>query len=129
VILLRNKCDLTVEEGKLEEEGTNLDEICQQHGFICWFNTSAKSNINIEEAFMLKAKTIAIKNKPIEEEEETKPKIEENPMPPITVEVEEELKPTKGSSKMESQSNLLLQAFLVAVVAGMATYYYYYKRL
>ena len=113
---------------KLEEEGTNLDEICQQHGFICWFNTSAKSNINIEEAVMLMAKTIAIKNKPIEEEE-TKPKIEENPMPPITVEVEEELKPTMGSSKMQSQNNLLLQAFLVAVVAGMATYYYYNKRL
>jgi Ras-related protein Rab-32 len=125
VILLRNKSDLT--EGKLEEEGTNLDEFCQQHGFICWFNTSAKYNTNIEEAVMFMAKTITIKNKPIEEE--TKPKIEENPMPPTTVEVEEELKPTKGSSKMESQSNLLLQAFLVAVVAGMATYYYYYKRL
>ena len=45
VVLLGNKCDLV--------HDTNvamLNEYCKENGFLCWFETSAKENINIDEA-------------------------------------------------------------------------------
>ncbi|XP_022095623.1 ras-related protein Rab-32B-like [Acanthaster planci] len=46
VLLLANKCDLedTVLDAKM------LEDFCHKHNFIGWFATSAKDNINIEEA-------------------------------------------------------------------------------
>mmetsp|Transcript_36927 Transcript_36927/g.47079 ORF Transcript_36927/g.47079 Transcript_36927/m.47079 type:complete len:209 (+) Transcript_36927:96-722(+) len=46
IVLLANKCDLE----KAEVDKTELDMYCQQHGFIGWFDTSAKLNINIEDS-------------------------------------------------------------------------------
>jgi len=46
IVLLANKCDL--ENAKVDKEA--LDHFCHEHGFIGWFDTSAKININIEQA-------------------------------------------------------------------------------
>jgi len=46
VVLLANKCDLA--EEPLDKE--MMDKFCKEHGFIAWFETSAKENINIDEA-------------------------------------------------------------------------------
>ena len=45
VVLLANKCDLP--EATVQREA--LDGFCKEHGFIGWFDTSAKTNHNIEE--------------------------------------------------------------------------------
>ncbi|KAF7721664.1 Ras- protein Rab-38 [Apophysomyces ossiformis] len=47
VILLANKSDL-VSDIRLNRQ--EMDEFCSEHGFIRWFETSAKTNANIEEA-------------------------------------------------------------------------------
>ncbi len=54
ILLLANKCDLedTVLDSKM------LEEFCQQHNFIGWFATSAKDNVNIEEAMRFLVKNI-----------------------------------------------------------------------
>jgi Ras-related protein Rab-38 len=46
VLLLANKCDLP--DHKVDT--ASLDAFCAEHGFIGWFATSAKENINIEES-------------------------------------------------------------------------------
>ena len=46
VVLLANKCDLP--EPAVNKD--QLDAFCKEHGFVCWFETSAKDNKNIEEA-------------------------------------------------------------------------------
>ncbi|KAM7330539.1 hypothetical protein ACRRTK_009728 [Alexandromys fortis] len=48
VVLLANKCD----QGKdvLVNNGLKMDQFCKEHGFVGWFETSAKENINIDEA-------------------------------------------------------------------------------
>jgi len=45
VVLLANKCDLP--EATVHRE--MLDSFCKEHGFVGWFETSAKTNHNIEE--------------------------------------------------------------------------------
>lgn len=52
-ILLANKCDLS--PGEIDKE--KLDTFCQDNGFLAWFATSAKDNLNIEEAmgYLVKA--------------------------------------------------------------------------
>ncbi|XP_026758998.1 ras-related protein Rab-32 isoform X3 [Galleria mellonella] len=47
-ILLANKCDQQ-KEG-IVNSPTKMDEYCKEKGFAGWFETSAKENINIEEA-------------------------------------------------------------------------------
>jgi Ras-related protein Rab-32 len=46
VVLLANKCDLPDTRVNKEE----LDAFCKEHGFVGWFETSAKTNHNIEES-------------------------------------------------------------------------------
>jgi hypothetical protein len=46
VILLANKADLP----DSQFDKAQLDAFCKEHGFICWMETSAKANLNIEEA-------------------------------------------------------------------------------
>ncbi|CEP08228.1 hypothetical protein [Parasitella parasitica] len=50
VILLANKSDLIQEGHGQHVNPTELDQFCQDNGFIKWFETSAKDNTNIEEA-------------------------------------------------------------------------------
>ncbi|KAK1338089.1 hypothetical protein QTO34_001199 [Cnephaeus nilssonii] len=46
-VLLANKCDQKKEGG---QSPAQMDQFCKEHGFTGWFETSAKDNINIEEA-------------------------------------------------------------------------------
>lgn len=48
VVLLANKCD-QAKEG-LVNNATQMDEYCNDRGFLKWFETSAKEDININEA-------------------------------------------------------------------------------
>ncbi|KAK7485653.1 hypothetical protein BaRGS_00023102 [Batillaria attramentaria] len=47
-VLLANKCD-QAKEG-LVNNTAQMDEFCKEKGFIGWYETSAKENINIDEA-------------------------------------------------------------------------------
>ncbi|CAG9759423.1 unnamed protein product [Ceutorhynchus assimilis] len=47
-VLLANKCDQQ-KEG-LVTNPTKMDEFCRENGFASWFETSARDNINIDEA-------------------------------------------------------------------------------
>lgn len=47
-VLLANKCDQ--EKDGLVSNSSQMDEYCKDKGFIGWFETSAKENINIDEA-------------------------------------------------------------------------------
>ncbi|XP_044256558.1 ras-related protein Rab-38 isoform X3 [Tribolium madens] len=47
-VLLANKCDQQ-KEG-LVNHPSKMDEYCKENGFTTWFETSAKDNINIDEA-------------------------------------------------------------------------------
>ncbi|XP_067010821.2 uncharacterized protein Rab32 isoform X1 [Anabrus simplex] len=47
-ILLANKCDQQ-KEG-IVNNTTKMDEYCKERGFTAWYETSAKENINIEDA-------------------------------------------------------------------------------
>ncbi|XP_046873440.1 ras-related protein Rab-38-like [Hypomesus transpacificus] len=47
-VLLANKCD----QGRdvLTNNAIKMDQFCKDHGFVGWFETSAKENVNINEA-------------------------------------------------------------------------------
>ncbi|CAH1774901.1 unnamed protein product [Owenia fusiformis] len=47
-VLLANKCD-QAKEG-LVNNASQMEDYCKEKGFISWFETSAKENINIDEA-------------------------------------------------------------------------------
>ncbi|XP_011814838.1 PREDICTED: ras-related protein Rab-32 [Colobus angolensis palliatus] len=46
-VLLANKCDQNKDSS---QSPSQMDQFCKEHGFAGWFETSAKDNINIEEA-------------------------------------------------------------------------------
>ncbi|CAJ1063897.1 ras-related protein Rab-38 [Xyrichtys novacula] len=46
-VLLANKCD---QGRELISNGIKMDQFCKDHGFVGWFETSAKDNLNIGEA-------------------------------------------------------------------------------
>uniref|UniRef100_A0A3Q3R7H1 Ras-related protein Rab n=1 Tax=Monopterus albus TaxID=43700 RepID=A0A3Q3R7H1_MONAL len=46
-VLLANKCDMTARD---EDLVSSLDAFCRDNAFLGWFKTSAKENINIDEA-------------------------------------------------------------------------------
>ncbi|XP_004076264.1 ras-related protein Rab-38 [Oryzias latipes] len=52
-VLLANKCDQIRD---LTNNGLKMDQFCKDHGFIGWFETSAKDNLNLKEAanFLIK---------------------------------------------------------------------------
>ncbi|CAF1035173.1 unnamed protein product [Adineta ricciae] len=47
-VLLANKCDLVRDD--LADNAQQMNDYCQEKGFIKWFETSAKDNINIENS-------------------------------------------------------------------------------
>lgn len=48
-VLLANKCDQQQKEG-LVNNPIKMEEYCKDKGFVGWFETSAKENINIDDA-------------------------------------------------------------------------------
>eukprot|EP00906_Rhabdomonas_costata_P007876 RCo011256 len=46
-VLLSNKCDLP---NRVQRSQAEMDKFCKDHGFVAWFETSAKENKHIEEA-------------------------------------------------------------------------------
>jgi len=63
-LLLANKCD-EEKAGSLSEE-TFLNTFCEENGFIGWFYTSPKDNVNIEEASRALLKRIISKKKALD---------------------------------------------------------------
>ncbi|XP_070800125.1 LOW QUALITY PROTEIN: ras-related protein Rab-38 [Pituophis catenifer annectens] len=59
-VLLANKCDQDQE--LLVNNGFKMDQFCKDNGFVGWFETSAKDNINIEEAARCLVKHIISSN-------------------------------------------------------------------
>jgi len=58
VVLLANKIDLVTGKdgwGKTKEE---MDKFCEEHGFVAWFETSAKDDTRIDEAANALVKSI-----------------------------------------------------------------------
>mmetsp|Transcript_346 Transcript_346/g.1208 ORF Transcript_346/g.1208 Transcript_346/m.1208 type:complete len:212 (+) Transcript_346:73-708(+) len=47
-LLMANKCDMQV--GDFMKDRTVLDEYCETHNFIGWYETSAKDNVGIDAA-------------------------------------------------------------------------------
>ncbi|XP_067289136.1 ras-related protein Rab-38b [Pseudorasbora parva] len=47
-VLLANKCDQN--RDFLTNNGLKMDQYCKENGFVGWFETSAKENLNINEA-------------------------------------------------------------------------------
>jgi len=47
VVLLANKCDLP--KRGLVASAEEMDKFCEEYGFVGWFETSAKENINIDK--------------------------------------------------------------------------------
>ncbi|KAK9959403.1 hypothetical protein ABG768_009531 [Culter alburnus] len=66
-VLLANKCD---ETKVCQRNASLLEKICQEKGFIGWFQTSAKENINVEEAAKFLVKHILQTNEESVKEEE-----------------------------------------------------------
>ncbi|XP_053363628.1 ras-related protein Rab-38 [Clarias gariepinus] len=48
-VLLANKCDQEKDDA-FAKTYPRMEQFCREHGFISWFETSAKENINIDEA-------------------------------------------------------------------------------
>lgn len=56
VVLLANKVDLAKDEfAQIREQ---MDKFCKDHGFVGWFETSAKDNTGIDNAAQLLVKSI-----------------------------------------------------------------------
>eukprot|EP00030_Apusomonadida_sp_AF-17_P002068 a242_864.p1 GENE.a242_864~~a242_864.p1 ORF type:complete len:231 (-),score=100.22 a242_864:154-807(-) len=50
VVLLANKCDMLEDLSQFHKTKEEMDAFCEEHGFHSWFFTSAKNNMNIEDA-------------------------------------------------------------------------------
>ncbi|XP_043119537.1 ras-related protein Rab-32 [Puntigrus tetrazona] len=66
-VLLANKCD---EIKACRRNASLLEKLCQEKGFVGWFPTSAKENINVDEAAQLLVKHILQNNEASVQEEE-----------------------------------------------------------
>lgn len=90
-VLVGNKCDL-LEEGAPFRGKDEMDEFCDENKFIGYFETSAKENINIEEAATALVKEVLERLEnlpPPKEEEEDEEKEKDNPPVVIKEKVEE----------------------------------------
>ncbi|KAL1257491.1 hypothetical protein QQF64_010735 [Cirrhinus molitorella] len=69
VVLLANKCD----ETKMCRRNVSLlEKLCQEKGFVGWFQTSAKKNINVDNAAKFLVKQILQNTEePVKEEEQS----------------------------------------------------------
>jgi len=67
-VLLANKCDMA-KEGLVNNPG-QMDDYCRERGFVSWFETSAKENINVDEAAKTLVSVILERDKALQREEE-----------------------------------------------------------
>ncbi|XP_003404489.1 ras-related protein Rab-32 isoform X2 [Loxodonta africana] len=76
-VLLANKCDQKKESGQSPPQ---MDQFCKEHGFSGWFETSAKDNINIDEAARFLVENILAnhQNFPNEENDADKIKLDQD---------------------------------------------------
>jgi Ras-related protein Rab-32 len=65
---LKIKCDLSKEN--LANNNQQMNEFCQDKGFIGWFETSAKDDINVEQAAKFLVSKILEKENALKQEEE-----------------------------------------------------------
>ncbi|TRY99198.1 hypothetical protein DNTS_001995 [Danionella cerebrum] len=79
-VLLANKCDQ-------KKDGSNnsslMDNFCKEAGFLRWFETSAKENINVDEAARFLVENILLNDKglPYEENNGDKIKLDQQTVP------------------------------------------------
>lgn len=76
---MANKIDLVPQDG--DEKGwgktpEEMDQFCKDHGFVTWFETSAKDNVNIETASKKLVEVILDKVKNVPDEEEDPDRID-----------------------------------------------------
>ncbi|XP_061169027.1 ras-related protein Rab-32-like isoform X3 [Saccostrea cucullata] len=72
-VLLANKCD-QAKEG-LVNNSNQMDDFCKEKGFIGWFETSAKENINIDDSARFLVQRILENDSNIKRDEEDQDKI------------------------------------------------------
>ncbi|CAO2628455.1 Ras-related protein Rab-32, partial [Lemmus lemmus] len=79
-VLLANKCDQKKESS---QSPSQMDQFCKDHGFTGWFETSAKDNINIDEATRFLVEKILANQQsfPREESNMDKIKLTDEPLP------------------------------------------------
>lgn len=79
-VLLANKCDQKKEGSQSHSQ---MDQFCKDHGFTGWFETSAKDNINIDEATRFLVEKILANQQsfPREENDMDKIKLTDEPLP------------------------------------------------
>ncbi|NXD71706.1 RAB32 protein, partial [Eolophus roseicapillus] len=79
VVLLANKCD---QKKDSSQNPSQMDQFCREGGFVGWFETSAKDNINIDEAarFLVENILTNYKTFPNEENDVGKPKLDLDPL-------------------------------------------------
>ncbi|XP_047466798.1 ras-related protein Rab-32 [Mugil cephalus] len=77
-ILLANKCDLKERDKDLV---SSLDSFCKDNNFLAWFETSAKDNINIDEAgaFLVKQMMLCDTSPSDEEDHRDRIKVSHTP--------------------------------------------------
>ncbi|XP_013372131.1 PREDICTED: ras-related protein Rab-32 [Chinchilla lanigera] len=75
-VLLANKCDQIRDSG---HSPSQMDQFCKDHGFSGWFETSAKDNINIDEAARFLVENILANHKhfPAEDNDVDKIKLDQ----------------------------------------------------
>ncbi|XP_053567765.1 ras-related protein Rab-32 [Bombina bombina] len=80
-ILLANKCDQKKENNM--QSSSQMDHFCKENGFIGWFETSAKDNVNIDEAAKCLVENILanLKNFPQEENDVSNIKLDQEALP------------------------------------------------
>ncbi|XP_028938423.1 ras-related protein Rab-32 [Ornithorhynchus anatinus] len=78
-VLLANKCDQKKDSG---QNLSQMDQFCKENGFSGWFETSAKDNINIEEAarFLVEKILANYQSLPNEDNDVGKIKLDQDPL-------------------------------------------------
>lgn len=80
-VLLANKCD---QKKDSSQSPSQMDQFCKDHGFIGWFETSAKDNINIDEATRFLVENMLANQQSFPREEIDMDKIKLVEEPPMT---------------------------------------------